>query len=97
MPGRTNLDGLAINAGALKKIAAQTTSGTAGTRSTHAHGLTSFAGQALVPNVAIPVPTQPNADGALASAPVVYVVAIDATNVTVRSNVASATFDLYVG
>lgn len=79
-----------IGIGSLKKVSSQTTHGTPGTQTTHAHGLTDIAGNAIAPTIAIPVMTADFASG-------VAVEAIDATNVTCTSTTASVTFDLYVG
>lgn len=79
----------------LVKIADQTTNGTGGTRSEHAHGLTDWAGNAVTPEIAIAVPQAADADGSFSAASV-HIVSIDDTNVTVRASEASVDFDLYV-
>lgn len=80
----------------LVKVEDQTSHGTGGTRSEHAHGLTDWAGNAVTPDVAIPVIRATDADGGL-SATSVHVVSMDSTNVTVRASANSVNFDLYVG
>jgi hypothetical protein len=91
------LSALAKNgASALHKVSAQTGNAVAGTRKSIAHGLKDHAGNAVVPTIAIPVLSAPDADGALAAADV-RIVSMDATNVVVRCSVANQPFDLYVG
>lgn len=81
-------------------LTGQTTSATPGTRTDHAHGLTdnkplTANRSALTPVAAICITTAADNDtnnGIVA----VNVVSIDDTNVTVKSTVASQTFDLLV-
>lgn len=80
----------------LRAITGLTSSATAGTRTTVAHGLTDFAGRAVAPTVAIPVVTAADADGAIAAASV-FVVGMTSTTVTVRASAASVPYTLYVG
>jgi hypothetical protein len=72
-----------------------TSHATPGTRSTHAHGLTSSSnlGRSRVPKYVMAVPTATDADGALTEG-TVRVVKWDKTNVTVRATAASVPFDL---
>lgn len=73
------------------RVSALTGSATAGTRSTHAHGL------GYTPKAVIPVATATDADGALtADITDIAVVSFDATDVVVRCGAASATFDLII-
>ena len=65
-----------------------TTSGTAGTRSNHAHGLN------YIPTLAIVVPV--GADDNSNNAAVVSLVSIDATNIVVKSSGTSIAFKVYV-
>jgi hypothetical protein len=84
---------------ALKKIAAQTSHATGGTRKDIAHGLVDHTGTALTPSIAIVIPTATDVDHVttgMVDAPIM-VVKMDSTNVTVRCPLASQTFDLYVG
>lgn len=99
MAGKKVLDILARGGNALTVLASQTTSGTGGTRTNHAHGLTDGAGNAITPAFAIPVVTATDQDHATTglSAYPVAVVAIDATNVTVRCQGTSITFTLLIG
>lgn len=78
------------NSPVLKRITG-TTSGTANTTTTHAHGLTDYAGRAVVPNIVILVP------GAGATSHVYEQAAADATNISVRSPGTSIAFVAYVG
>jgi len=99
MAGRSIQQLIATNKNVLHLLAAQTTSAVQGTQSTHAHGLVDFNGNALVPAFAIVQETATAVDHATTGLPAgrVHVVSMDATNVTVRSEVASSTFSLLVG
>jgi hypothetical protein len=73
------------------KVVTGTTSGTIGTRSSHAHTLP-YAPS--VANIVVANQMAPNND--VANAPVVAVVSADATNIVVKSSQASTAFTLYV-
>lgn len=78
----------------LTAITGQTTSATAGTRSTHAHGL-QVRGAAATPDFAVAVVTAADADGVLAEG-TIRIVKMDSVNVTVRATAASVPFTLLV-
>lgn len=71
-------------------ITALTGHATAGTRSTHAHGLN------YTPKAVIPIPNEAAADGALTGGCGVAVVSFDATNVVVRCEKTAQTFSLLI-
>ncbi|HXI18660.1 MAG TPA: hypothetical protein VNM48_20025 [Chloroflexota bacterium] len=96
---RSLMQALSLNgAGAVVAVTGQVTNAVAGTRSTHAHGLTDHLGAGTAPSFAIAVPTAADADGVLAAPNTgsITVVAMTATTVTVRSTVASQPFSLLV-
>jgi hypothetical protein len=100
MPGRSLLDALAENGAlALKKVSGLTSSGTAGTRTNHAHGLRDHTGNKLTPSIIVCQVSATDVDHATTGLidAGVAVVKVDADNVTVRCAAASQTFDLYVG
>lgn len=67
------------------------TSGTINTTTTHAHGLKDARGRAVTPTVVI-------LQGATAGQTgVLMFMAVDATNISVRSNIATQSFLAYVG
>jgi len=94
------MQALASNsAGPLVAVTGQVTNATAGTRSTHTHGLTDHMGAGTTPSFAIAVPTATDVDGILAapSTGTISIVTVGATTVTVRSTVISQTFTLLCG
>lgn len=74
----------------IKELTAQTTSGVAGTRTTHAHGL------GYAPTARHCIILARGVDGDVDDAPAMVVVKTDSTNVHVKSNKASVTFDLII-
>lgn len=92
---RSMMDALMQNGAPVRTITGLTTSGTGGTRTAHAHGLTDAAGNPTVPSAAYAAPTAPDADGALTAVDV-RVVKSDATTVTVRASGTSVPFTLFV-
>lgn len=72
------------------KVLTGTCSATPGTRTNHAHGL----GYAPLASAVLIVPTAP--DNNTDNAGAVAIVTADATNITVKSNKASATFRAFI-
>lgn len=74
----------------IKELTALETDATPGTRSEHAHGL------GYAPTARHCFPQARGVDGDVDDAPALVVVKTDATNVVVKSNKASVTFDLLI-
>lgn len=74
----------------IKELTAQTTDGTAGTRSAHAHGL------GYAPTARHCIPLIRGVDGDVDDAAAINVVKTDATSVYVKCNKNSRTFDLLI-
>jgi len=74
----------------IKELTGQTTDATAGTRSTHAHGL------GYAPTARHCIPLIRGVDGDVDDAAAINVVKTDATHVHVKCNKISRTFDLLI-
>lgn len=74
----------------IKELTAQTSDATAGTRSNHAHGL------GYAPTARHCFPQARGVDGDVDDAPAIVVVKTDSTNVVVKANKNSVTFDLLI-